>query len=57
MKYYDALRIWNNEKANDMYCRPRKGTPEHAEVIAIQNKTKEAPKKAANILKSAIKRK
>lgn len=57
MKYYDALRIWNNEKAHDMYCRPRKGTPEHAEVIAIQNKTKEAPKKAANILKSAIKRK
>jgi hypothetical protein len=57
MKYHEALKVWNEQMGHQGYCSPRKGTPEHAEVIAIQNKTKEAPKKAVNILKSVIKRK
>jgi len=36
MKYYEALRIWNDKMGHKMYCSPRRGTPQHAEVIAIQ---------------------
>jgi hypothetical protein len=60
MKYIDALKEWNNKKNNGMYCTPLKGSKEHAEVIAIQNKAakaKDATKVASNVLKGAIKRK
>jgi hypothetical protein len=34
MKYVEALKIYNQGKSQ--YCHPRKGTPEHAAVLAIQ---------------------
>lgn len=34
MKYIDALNLYN--KGKSQYCHPRKGTPEHAAVLAIQ---------------------
>ena len=35
MKWIEALMHFNEGK--DMYCIPKKGTPEHAEVVAIMN--------------------
>lgn len=57
MRYQDALKEWNDKKNNGMYCSPLKGSKEHAEVVAIQNKAKNAAKVASNVLKGAIKRK
>lgn len=34
MKYIEALNIYNRGKSQ--YCHPRRGTPEHAAVLAIQ---------------------
>lgn len=36
MKYFEALKIWNNKRNNGVYCSPLKGSAEHSEVIAIQ---------------------
>ena len=34
MKYFEALKIYNQGRSS--YCSPKKGTPEHAKVVAIQ---------------------
>jgi hypothetical protein len=34
MNYFQALKEWN--KGKGIYCSPKKGTKEHAEVLAIQ---------------------
>lgn len=34
MKYFEALKKYN--QGRDSYCSPKKGTPEHAAVVAIQ---------------------
>jgi hypothetical protein len=49
MKYQEALKEWNNKKNNGMYCSPLKGSKEHDEVVAIQNKDK--PKATAKVAK------
>ena len=36
MNYFQALKEWN--KGKNIYCSPKKGTKEHAEVLAIQKK-------------------
>jgi len=36
MKYFEALKIWNDKRNNGVYCAPLKGSKEHAEVVAIQ---------------------
>ena len=41
--WLDALKKWNSGK--DMWCMPKRGTPEHAEVVALMEKKK--PKTAA----------
>lgn len=41
MKYIEALNIYN--KGKSQYCHPRKGTPEHAAVLAIQRGGAAAP--------------
>ena len=41
--WIDALREWNG-KNGGMWCLPRKGTKEHAEVMAIVANKKAAPK-------------
>jgi len=52
MKWIEALKFWNNERqhtdAGHMWCVPRKGTPEHAEVIAIMKRNKPAAVAARN---------
>lgn len=35
MNYFTALKIYNQGRGS--YCSPKKGTPEHAAVVAIQN--------------------
>jgi hypothetical protein len=35
MNYFTALKIYNQGRGS--YCSPKKGTPEHAAVLAIQN--------------------
>jgi hypothetical protein len=32
----EALKTWNAARNNGMWCTPRKGSKEHAEVIKIQ---------------------
>ena len=41
--WIDALREWNGKKGG-MWCLPRKGTKEHAEVMALVASKKAAPK-------------
>jgi hypothetical protein len=55
MKYYEALRVWNDRMGHEGYCRPRKGTPEHQQVLDIQKGTDK--KKAGGVIAGAIKRK
>jgi hypothetical protein len=41
MKWTDALKIWNDRKgkhAGQMWCVPKRGTPQHAEVMKIMRK-------------------
>ena len=41
MKWTDALKIWNNRKAGhqgEMWCVPKKGTEQHADVMRIMRK-------------------
>ena len=41
MKWTDALKIWNERKgkhAGQMWCVPKKGTTQHAEVMKIMRK-------------------
>lgn len=41
MKWSDALRIFNERKAGhkgQMWCVPKKGSPQHAEVMKIMRK-------------------
>ena len=41
MKYFEALKIFNQGKSS--YCSPKKGTPDHAKVLAIQKGTPPPP--------------
>ena len=41
MKWTDALKVWNDRKgkhAGQMWCVPKRGTPQHAEVMKIMRK-------------------
>jgi len=41
MKWTDALKVWNDRKAGhvgQMWCVPKKGTREHADVMRIMRK-------------------
>ena len=41
MKWTDALKVWNERKgkhAGQMWCVPKRGTPQHAEVMKIMRK-------------------
>ena len=46
MKWVEALKIYNAGKS---WCVPRKGTPEHAEVMKIVNRTKPAEVEKRNV--------
>ena len=46
MKWIEALKIYN---AGKTWCVPRKGTPEHAEVMRIMNRTKPAEVERRNV--------
>jgi hypothetical protein len=46
MKWIDALKQYNAGKS---WCVPRKGTPEHAEVMKIVNRTKPAEVEKRNV--------
>ena len=37
MRWIDAVRKWNDEHNKGLWCMPRKGTKEHAQVMAILN--------------------
>jgi hypothetical protein len=66
MKYYEAVKIWNNKMGHQMYCNPLKGSKQHAEVIDIQKgrsdnveakEKAEKAEKAKAVIAGAIKRK
>ncbi len=38
MNYFQALKEWNKKHNGGIYCSPKKGTKEHAEVLALQKK-------------------
>ena len=46
MKWHEALKQWNAHKKSinpaHVFALPRKGTPEHAEVVAIQKPVKKS---------------
>jgi hypothetical protein len=56
MKYYEALRIWNDKMGHQMYCNPKKGSKQHGEVIDIQKGNVDKTK-AMGVIAGAIKRK
>lgn len=47
MKWIDALKKWNEGKG--AWCIPKKGTPQHAEVISLMH---EVPKKTRKLVKA-----
>ena len=56
MLYYQAVRIWNERNGEAMYCSPKKGSPEHKEVLDIQKGT-DKQKEAGSRIAAVIKRK
>lgn len=59
MLYHQALKEWNAKMGHKMWCNPRRGTSQHAEVIAIQKPAPAGVDKAAagGVIAGAIKRK
>jgi hypothetical protein len=45
MRWVEALKIWNGKRGG-LWCVPKKGTPEHAEVKKIMGPTKAEMRKA-----------
>ena len=43
MRWVDAVKQWNAEHNKGKYCVPRKGSPEHAQVVALMGKKIETP--------------
>ena len=52
MRWVEALKLWNAKKGG-MWCVPKKGTPEHAEVKKIMGPTKAELKRALKERESA----
>ena len=58
MKWIEALRLWNTEHNAGKWCVPRKGSAEHAQVMALMGKgkveAKAAPPKVKKMAKKPI---
>jgi hypothetical protein len=55
MKFFDAVKLWNAKQDNGKWCVPRKGTKEHAEVMAMMKPEVKAPVKPLPSVKSGPK--
>lgn len=52
MKWIDALKAYNAKKGG--WCVPKKGTPEHAEVLKIMKGGESAPKRKIRVSIDAL---
>ena len=51
MKFFDAVKLWNAKQDNGKWCVPRKGTKEHAEVMAMMKPEVKSPVKPSPSVK------